>query len=147
MKIYGNWALGVTALYSSFALFIIGFFVVSTFNKVDLVEENYYDKEIAYQQHIDKVKRTKALVSPLGWKLQADQLVLQFPKDRKEIKGSINLYRPSDSKNDRTISIHPDDKNVQHVSLSNMEKGLWRVQFNWQADSTGYYNEDILFIE
>ncbi|MBL7994953.1 FixH family protein [bacterium] len=147
MKIYGNWALGVTALYGSFALFIIGFFVVSTFNKVDLVEENYYDKEIAYQQHIDKVKRAEALVSPLGWKRQANQLVLQFPKNLTKIRGSINLYRPSDSKNDRTILIHPDDENVQYVPLSDMEKGLWRVKFNWQSDSTGYYNEDILFIE
>lgn len=147
MKIVGNWALGVTVLYGSFALFLIGFFIVSTFNKVDLVEDNYYDKEIAYQQHIDKVKRTKTLVNPLVWKMENKNLVLKFPKDMGDIKGSVTFYRPSDSKSDRIILIHPDQENVQSVALNQMAKGLWRVKFNWQADTTGYFNEDILFVE
>lgn len=147
MKIVGNWALGVTVFYGSFALFLIGFFIVSTFNKVDLVEDNYYDKEIAYQQHIDKVKRTKTLARPLVWKMENKNLVLKFPKDMGDIKGSVTFYRPSDSKSDRIVLIHPDQENVQSVALNQMAKGLWRVKFNWQADTTGYFNEDILFVE
>lgn len=146
MKVFGNWALGITLLYVGFACFIIGFFVISTFNKVDLVEENYYDKEIAYQQHIDRVKRTKDLPSPMVWKREQDQLVLQFPKNLPGIQGSLKLYRPSDSKNDIVIPIRPDHENVQFVPLDKIEKGLWRVQFDWQSDTIGYYNEDILFV-
>lgn len=94
MKIIGNWALGVTAIYGGFVLFLIGFFIISTLNKVDLVEDNYYDKEIAYQQHIDKVRRTKALASPMIWKREKETLILQFPKEINAVKGSVKLYRP-----------------------------------------------------
>lgn len=147
MKIYGNWALGITLLYGGFALFIVGFFVVSTFNKVDLVEQNYYDKEIAYQQHIDKLQRTKAMANPLVWKREQENLILQFPKQFISIKGSVKLYRPSDSGNDQVIQLRPDKENAQVVSLNKMDKGLWRMQVSWQVDTSGYYNEDILFIE
>ena len=147
MKIIGNWALGVTVLYGGFALFLIGFLIISTFNKVDLVEDNYYDKEIAYQEHIDKVKRTKALTSPMVWKRDKEDLVLQFPKELNAVKGTVKLYRPSDSGRDVVVPIRMDQNNRQFIALNNLERGLWRMQVNWQADSVAFYNEDILFIE
>lgn len=147
MKIIGNWALGVTAIYGGFVLFLIGFFVISTLNKVDLVEDNYYDKEIAYQQHIDKVRRTKALASPMIWKRERETLILQFPKEINAVKGSVKLYRPSNSGRDVVIPIRMDMERMQSIPLNKMEKGLWRMQINWQTDSASYYNEDIMFIE
>ena len=147
MKIIGNWALGVTAIYGGFVLFLIGFFIISTLYKVDLVEDNYYDKEIAYQQHIDKVRRTKALASPMIWKREKETLILQFPKEINAVKGSIKLYRPSNSGRDVVIPIRMDMEHMQLIPLNKMEKGLWRMQINWQTDSASYYNEDIMFIE
>lgn len=147
MKIIGNWALGVTAIYGGFVLFLIGFFIISTLNKVDLVEDNYYDKEIAYQQHIDKVRRTKALASPMIWKREKETLILQFPKEINAVKGSVKLYRPSNSGRDMVIPIRMDMERMQSIPLNKMERGLWRMQINWQTDSVSYYNEDIMFIE
>lgn len=147
MKIVGNWALGITVLYVGFALFMVGFLVVSTFHKVDLVEDNYYDKEIAYQQHIDKVKRTKALVHPLTWKRENKTLVLQFPKDLGNLGGTIKLYRPSDAKHDLILPVNPDESGVQGISLSALERGLWRMRVDWKSGNVTYYNEDVIFIE
>ncbi len=147
MKIIGNWALGVTILYGGFALFMVGFLVVSTFHKVDLVEDNYYDKEIAYQNHIDKVKRTKALTHPLVWKRTASSLQFQFPKELPEVSGTIKLYRPSDSAHDVIVKIKPDGDGRQEFSIKGLEKGLWRMQADWRSGSETYYNEEIIFIE
>ena len=147
MKIVGNWALGVTVFYGGFALFMLGFLVVSTFHKVDLVEENYYDKEIAYQQHIDKVRRAKALTQPLEWKRGVNNLEFQFPKEFPSVEGKIKLYRPSDSGRDVIVAIKTDAERRQEVSLAGLERGLWRMQIDWKSGSQTYYNDDIFYLE
>lgn len=147
MKIVGNWALGVTVLYGGFALFMLGFLAVSTFHKVDLVEDNYYDKEIAYQQHIDKIRRTKALVHPMVWKRGVNNLEFQFPKEFPSVEGKIKLYRPSDSGRDVVVVIKTDAERRQEVSLAGLERGLWRMQIDWKSGSQTYYNDDIFYIE
>ena len=66
----------------------------------DLVTEEYYKKEINYQEEIDAEKNAQLLSENIEVKTSSKGVEIYFPKDLKfkEIKGIINFYRPSNKK-------------------------------------------------
>ncbi|NUM81480.1 FixH family protein [bacterium] len=144
-----NWGIGIAILYSGFALSMIGFLIFSRFQTVELVAPNYYENEIRYQQHIDMVKRTKALPEPIRWELKNKSVLLQFPESMKNqsIGGTVTFYRPSNSNGDYVVPIKVDAAAAQSIPIERLFKGLWKMQIRWAADSLTYYHEDILTLQ
>ena len=78
-----NWGWGI---FLSIVLFmaIIVVIVASMMNReVDLVTDSYYDKEIKYQQQIDKEKRTAELSKKIVVNYTGNYVNVIFPKDEK----------------------------------------------------------------
>ena len=95
-----NWGTGIVLSFIIFAL-SIAFIIVFPFNqKVDLVTDDYYQKELKYQEQIDKNSRTKLLDDQLTLIQNKKTLEIQYPRDYGKISGEINFYRPSDSGKD-----------------------------------------------
>jgi hypothetical protein len=148
MKIKLNWGSGIAIFYISFVLVLVGFVVFTTFNRVDLVDENYYDKEIKYQDEIDKIIRANQLSEPLQIVSSNDVVVLSYPKseDLTDLSGMIRFFRPSDKKMDFNIPIKADDSGNQVIKSPKLSKGMWRVKVDWTIGDSTYYNEQVLVI-
>jgi nitrogen fixation protein FixH len=73
---------------------------------------------------------------------------LVFPKEfeQKSLNGTVQFYRPSDSKKDFTLSLSIDTSAQQIISTQNLEKGYWKVKLNWMQDSVEYYKESSFVI-
>lgn len=113
---------------------------------VSLVTKDYYAKEIKYQEQIDKMKRTKELPEPLDINLEASAIKFSFPKLFKpnEVKGTIQFYRPSDKSKDFAVNVSLDSSYVQSINTVNLQKGLWKIQIDWNAKGNTYFNEKII---
>jgi len=111
--------------------------------KVDVVTENYYEKELKYQEQIDKIARTKALKDTLNIENTGKELIVKFPNvpDKAKGKDFIHLYRPSDQSMDVKIPIITDSTNSQVVSTKRLQKGYWKVQINWTSGGKEYFHE------
>ena len=59
MKI--SWGTGIAATYIIFVLATLGMTYAMMTKNVDLVSTNYYEKEIKYQEQIDKINNTSGL--------------------------------------------------------------------------------------
>ena len=55
------WPIGLTIVFVVFFLYLIEFIILSLMNRTDLVTENYYEEEVAYQDQIDRMERSKDL--------------------------------------------------------------------------------------
>lgn len=144
MKI--SWGIKIAAVYIIFVLLVLGTVIFSTTQDVNLVAEDYYQKEIAYQQQIDKLKRTSRLSEKVFVKLDSKFLKIKMPADFKDkyVKGDLVLYRPSDNKQDFQTQLAL-NSNLEHtLSVENFEKGLWKLQLDWEADGLDYFHEQIL---
>lgn len=144
MRIKGNWAAGIVILYGGFAVFIVGFLVFASFQKVELVAPDYYEQEIRYEEQLERIRRTKGLPDGLTWSLAARELTVQFPETLrgKTVSGTIVLYRASDASADRRIPVAIDANLRQIVPLHNLRTGHWRVKLEWKVDSQSYYDEE-----
>jgi len=147
MKI--SWGTGIVIAFIIFIGLIVTTGVYLMNQDVQLVSDDYYDKEIAYQQHIDDVARTTELSSDDIILFDGSLIKLKLPGEisGKNIAGEIYFYRPSDSKLDIKIPFYPDENNQQIIPVENIQKGYWRVQFSWTTDVNGYFSEKSIIIE
>ncbi len=143
-----SWGIKITVLYVGFVLLIVTMVGLTLREKVDLVAKDYYVQELNYQDKINQVSRANALEQPLTWEVQPEALVLKFPRQFKsnEIAGSIYFFRPSDASMDTTVYVTVDTSGLQTIVTAKLNKGVYKMQVNWEADKQTYYNEGIIHI-
>ena len=144
-----NWGYRVAILYCSFVAFMLFLVFRSHSEDFSLVTKDYYKGAIEYQQQIDKIKNSAALPEKLqiAFSQENKKASFSFPQNMTSVQGEILFYRPSDSKQDLKISVQPDAENLQVVSFRDLQKGLWRVQVEWNAGGTAYFDEKSLVIQ
>ncbi|MCK9281031.1 MAG: FixH family protein [Melioribacteraceae bacterium] len=140
-----NWGSGIAITYILFMAGVIILVVVFMNQDVHLVTDDYYAKEIEYQQQIDKVERTKLLKEQPEVTFNNGNFLISFPRGVNNIVyGKIQVYRPSDSNLDKTVDILLDAENRQSIGLPINKPGLWKVKMDWIRNDTNYYNEKII---
>jgi hypothetical protein len=149
IKIKLNWGTGIIIASAIFMLFTIITGVALMNQKVDLVSDNYYEKELNYQSHIDREKHAGLLndnveITQTGSKVT---IALNDSSSASNAAGEIKFYRPSDSSKDFSAKLALNKKGKQDIDVSNRERGYWKVQVNWSANNVQYYFEKPLLID
>lgn len=145
-----RWPVGITVVYISFLLIVIGIVIFSTYHRVDLVHEDYYEQEIKYQQQIDRINRAAALGNTVEWNYDEKlrSVTLSFPKkfNAQKVEGRILFFRPSDARQDKLISLKLSPDNIQVISTNHLIPGLWKLKIFWKVEDMDFYYEGILII-
>ncbi len=144
-----NWGANIAIVYIAFVILSVGTAVYFMNKDVDLVTEDYYEKEIAFQERINTIKRTEVLPGKVEFVYERDSAALTFPKifPPNKISGEVHLYRPSDKKMDVVFPIELDSVSVMTVDLSKISDGYWRVKIEWNVESVNYFNEFKMYIQ
>lgn len=144
-----NWGTGIFIMYGGFAAVTLGLVAFSMTRKVDLVNENYYDKELKYENQIQKQKNLNRLDEKITVEIDNSSLKLTFPRffHSDSVKGDILFYRPSGSQKDKSVQLKLNKEGKQTVDISKYDKGMWKLQFNWLYSGKEYYQEESLFIQ
>jgi hypothetical protein len=143
-----SWGIKIMVLYIGFVILIVTMVTMAMKQKIDLVSKDYYEQELNYQGKINKINRTGELENQLTWEMQEGKLIVRFPEQFKGLKvsGSIYFFRPSDASMDKTIALPTDTTGFQTITTSQLQKGIYEMQVDWQADDKEYYNEGIVQI-
>ena len=125
-----NWGKGI---FITIVLFVIIVFImvgISITRNVDLVANNYYEKEIKYQEQIDLLKKSNTLKENAKIDFDGTNVNISFPKnmDINSLKGTVNFYRPSDSEKDFNMPVNADANGTMKIGYEKFSKGLWKVQ-------------------
>jgi hypothetical protein len=146
MKI--SWGYKIIFIYTVFVLGILTMVFLSAKENRDLVSENYYAEEIAYQQVIDQSSKTAALSSPVELIASASQLIIQLPKEFYGLQtdGEWTLYYAADKVRDLTGNIHT--QNAKHaIALPTDATGQYLFKMHWKVDNKEYYYEKNIFLQ
>lgn len=144
LKIKWNWGTGIAIFLGLFILSLIAFILFTLTIKYDLVESNYYDKDLKYQEQIDKSKRFALLKEKPKIQTKNGFVFIDFPNSYKSdgLKGDILFYRPSDKNLDFKVKIDIANDTIQVIDISKKAKGIWILKFNWTMKDTAYYFEE-----
>jgi len=148
MKI--NWGTGIVIAFIGFIAFIMYFVVSMNINdkyKHDLVTEEYYKEELAFQNDIDKLNNAKTLETDITYNKTEKGLVIEFPKhlDVEKITGKMFLYRPSNKQLDFETSISLSKSHLL-IPDKRLVDGRWNIKVDWQYNGKSYlYKASIIY--
>ena len=141
-----NWGYSIIIVFVLFAGFIGTMVYFMTVEKIDLVREDYYQKELEFQTQIKKLSNTVNLKTKIimTYLPESSELNIVFPT--RVINGEVKFFRPSDKKMDINIPLKFLKENPLHLSTQKLNKGYWKVQVIWTDGSKEYFSEQELFI-
>jgi len=144
MKI--NWGTGILIFIVLFLIAIVSFVIFTTTQKVNLVEEDYYPKELNFDSQIEKNSNTEALAEKVMIISADSVIVIRFPELFKDgqLEGSILVYRPSDDKEDILYPIHLDSNLYQILPASKLLPGKYIIKLDWTFEGVEYFQEQII---
>ncbi len=147
MKIKLSWPIGIIIIYGFFLVTLISFIIFTRYNQVNLVSEDYYQKEINYQKQIDRIERTRTLPESLEWKFlkNEDKIYFIFPKEisTHNFEGEVIFFRPSDSSQDIRTNLEISENNDQFIDIKHLARGYWKIKILWSVNDLEYFKEDI----
>ncbi|NNM22709.1 MAG: FixH family protein [Flavobacteriaceae bacterium] len=148
MKI--NWGGGIVIgmiLFIGFILFMVIKMNVDKKYDHDLVTEDYYKKELAYQEEIDAEENLKTLSSQIHGEKVAEGWLINFPKDLdpQKIEGTVFLYRPSNEHLDFDLPLVVSDSNLL-IPGERLLDGRWNITIDWEYKGEKYlYKKSIVY--
>ncbi|MCF7825979.1 MAG: FixH family protein [Candidatus Marinimicrobia bacterium] len=145
------WMWSLVAAIVVFILFFVGFAIWAFQDDVELVYNNYYEKDVVFDQQIKRVARTEALPfkPSLNYSQETQVLSMKFPLalGHAPTEGTVLLFRPADLHRDRLFPLSLQGDSLQTIGLPDMVPGLWRIKLNWTSGGEEYYMEQSLMVD
>jgi len=141
-----NWGNRLLLVFGVFA-FGISFLVYRCMKMpVDLVSNDYYKDELAYQQVIDAVKRTNSLSTGVVLKEEGGTISLLLPAEMRNaaVAGTVSFYCPSDMARDRRVEL---TGTSQVIDARGIVPGHYSVRVRWTSGGVLYFNEQTINIQ
>ncbi len=135
MKI--NWGTGIVLGIIGFIAFIM-FLVISmmTDDKFDheLVVEEYYKKELVYQQEIDAQQNAQKFSADIRGQRTPDGWLLSFPSEMEndDLEGTVFLYRPSNKVLDFNLPLVISNSQLL-IPDNRLVDGRWDITIDWKV--------------
>lgn len=126
-----NWGKGLIIAMTLF----IGFIVTLTWIKLskvsDLEDENYYEREINYEQEIQAQRNANAFEKMT---IQNDDnfVVLTIPTEVQMQNASVKFIRPSDKKLDKTFPF--EQSKTLLINKEELVSGKYKLEITYQID-------------
>lgn len=136
------WPVGITTFFVLALVFLVTFIIWAMHQREDLVTDNYYEKEVEFQQQLDQQSRTAAFASQVAVAYDAmlHNITITLPAAQAaSAVGQIQLYRPSDASLDRTVPLAVNQDGVQQLDAKGLPAGLWKIRVKWTTGGEEYF--------
>jgi nitrogen fixation protein FixH len=142
------WPLGIFVTFGLFFAGMASVVVIAATHRDHLVNDNYYEQELKYQDQIDSVDRTQKSGAAIAYDAGSGLVNVTLPAAHlaRQFSGTIQLYRPSEPALDRTMPLEPKADGLQTLDVSKLAGGLWSVRVKWVAGGENYFLEQKIIV-
>lgn len=142
------WPGGIIVAMILFCSFMIGFAIYSTQNKNELVDTDYYAKELKYQEVINQKENLLSLGEEVRIEQSGGVLTFILPETLQLAdSGSVDFYRPNDQKRDFELSWQSFKDNNFTVDNERLGTGRWVITLKAYHEGLGYFSEHRMLVE
>ena len=143
-----NWGTGIVLAFIGFISFVMYFVIrMNTEDRAyhELVTQEYYKRELAYQNEIDAEKNAVAANAQLKISKTEEGLAVRFPEkfETKEITGKVSLYRPSNRHLDFNFPISLSNTHLL-IPDSRLLDGRWDITIEWSYKGKTFLHKEKL---
>lgn len=137
-----SWGHGIVIALGSFIAFIL--FMIFLFpngqQNSEMITENYYEEELAYQKVIDAKNNADLLPEKPKYNQDQSGIKVIFPEDinNENSKFTIDLHRADDQKLDVKREIKLDGKNTLFIPANILVKGNYVLRTMWTTNNKNF---------
>jgi hypothetical protein len=147
---FNPWPVSIGVFFACAICAAVAFVIFCQRHKVDLVASDYYEQEVRYQDQLDRAHRAASLQAPatIGYDDSAKRITVSLPAEHRgnNLKGWIQLYRPSAAGLDQKLPLELDGTGSQAIDASQLSSGLWHVRVSWNANGADFYCDEKLVV-
>src|SRR5450756_34472 len=135
------WPMGIITAFALLFCGITTVIVIATTHRESMVSENYYEQELTFQDQIDGAARAQKTGAAISLDSASGNVVVTVPAAQLagKFSGTLELYRPSDSKLDQMLELAPRPDGTQMLDGSKLATGLWVARARWNAGGENYF--------
>lgn len=131
-----NWGKGIIIGMGLFMGFILTMVVIMMRQKIDLVEEDYYKRELNYEDQLAAQKMYVTSAGKISVTSEKNSLHVYFPAQFQKNDATVTLRRPNDKNKDLVLTIKPIDEVT--IPTAAFPKGLFTVTINGSIQGKPY---------
>jgi nitrogen fixation protein FixH len=139
------WPIAIAGFFAVLIAALATWAVVAHRNREELVSADYYEQEVAYQQQINRLRRSADSGVSIGYVPvgQGGVIRIAWPMVSRpaDALGRVRLYRPSEAALDREVPLLVGADGIQSIDARTLKPGLWKVRVHWGLEDSGYYAE------
>jgi hypothetical protein len=115
----------------------------------EMIDENYYQKELGYQDLIDAQKNLLAVTANNIVSQDMDEVIFTLPIGTFEglDSGRVELLRTDAERLDRFLDLRPDGTNRRSIAKAELSAGVYRARIRWTSKGVPYYKEESVYVE
>jgi len=140
-----SWGKGIIIAMTAFITFILYLVFTLTSKNTDLESEDYYKREIDFEQEIIASNNTNALEEKIKVTQNDDFVIIQMPTDKTIDSTHVSLLKPDNKKLDLELDFEG-TKNLM-IPKKDLTKGKYQLKINFIIERENYLYKDDLTIE
>ncbi len=137
-----NWGHKIAIVYTLFVGFMLFMLYLSLQKKHELVTENYYERELVYQDKIDADRNLKNADFHVNISSKNRMIIVRFDSlaSNDITMGEVNLYKPDDINLDESLTLTLDSGNEMIIKPRG-DHGRYKVSVSFELSGMSYYTE------
>jgi hypothetical protein len=140
-----NWGWKITVLYVFFAAGILTLVFLSVNEKIDLVDKNYYEKELVHQGRLDQQTNYNALPKKCSFQISNGNASVYFPFALNEIENAtVKVYCPSNNAFDASYNLSTTADSAFTFTLPTGIPSRYNIEVFWKKDGKEFYGEEVI---
>ncbi len=140
-----NWGKGIIIFMASFMAFILWMVFTLMSKNTDLESEDYYKKEIAYEQEIQAQRNANDAKEKVKVSENKEFIILQFPVKEKIDTVSIEFFKPNDKKGDQLFA--EVGTKTMMVEKNKLQKGLYLINIHYQIENKKFLQKEEIMLK
>lgn len=144
-----TWMHGVVFALAGFIIFILSmiFLFTKDWQNAELVSDNYYEEELAYQEVIDAKTNADNLPEKPVYIQSSEGIRLQFPQSHSVEGKRVNchLFRTNDAKLDVRKDLFLDATHQLLIPAKVLVPGSYTLKIKWESQGK-YYQIDYIVL-
>ena len=139
-----NWGKGLAVAMVGFMLFILYMVVTLMSKSTDLESEDYYQKEIDFEQEISAIANMNGLKEKVEVSQNDNYVLVQFPELEDIDSIEVILFRPNNEKDDQ-LFVLKDSKSLL-IPKSKLNIGIYEMDIQFKIKDKKYLKKETIRI-
>jgi hypothetical protein len=133
-----NWGRGLTLFIVGFILAMLGMVYIAFKQSNEMIEDNYYDREVKYQEIIDAKSNLNPLLGEFVLADSNDYILLRLPAIASTAiqNGELRMIKMDAAASDNTLKF---TQTETRIDKSKFQKGLYHIKLGWDSEGKSYF--------